>query len=135
MRAIVVKEFGAPEVMALEDLPDPVPGPGQLRVRVHAAGVNPVDTYIRSGTYRFKPPLPYTPGMDYAGVVDAVGAGVTRFANGDRVYGHDVAPGSGAYGELTLACESNVGCPNRVPLPAHISCRQIKPNVIEVLPA
>ncbi len=119
MKAIVVKEFGAPDVMAIQELPDPVPGPGQLRVRIHAAGVNPVDTYIRAGTYRLKPPLPYTPGMDYAGVVDAVGAGVTRLAKGDRVYGHDVAPGSGAYAEWALAGEANVE-----PLPDAVSFQQ-----------
>lgn len=119
MKAIVVKEFGAPEVMALQDLPEPVPGPGQLRVRVHAAGVNPVDTYIRSGTYAIKPPLPYTPGMDYAGVVDATGDGVTRFAKGDRVYGHGTVTGWGAYAEQTLAVETNVE-----PLPEGVSFQQ-----------
>ena len=68
MNAIRVHEFGPPEVMKLENVPDPAPGPGQVVVRVHAAGVNPVETYIRSGVYALKPPLPYTPGGDAAGV-------------------------------------------------------------------
>ena len=74
MKAIVVREFGSPDVMKLEDVPEPVPGPGQVTIRVRAAGVNPVDTYIRAGTYARKPNLPYTPGTDVGGVVQAVGA-------------------------------------------------------------
>src|ERR1043165_8729960 len=66
MKAIVVREFGGPDVMKLEDVPVPSPGPGQLLVRVAAVGVNPVDAYIRSGTYARKPTLPYTPGTDIA---------------------------------------------------------------------
>ena len=69
MKAIRVHEFGGPEVMRLEDVPDPTPGPGQVVIRVNAIGVNPVDAYIRSGQYPLKPSLPYTPGMDAAGVV------------------------------------------------------------------
>ena len=68
MKAIRVDEFGGPEVMRLVDLPDPQPEAGQVLVRVHAAGVNPVDAYIRTGTYARMPPLPYTPGIDGAGV-------------------------------------------------------------------
>ena len=64
MKAIVVREFGGPEVMKLEDAPEPSPGPGQITIRVRAVGVNPVDVYIRSGTYARKPNLPYTPGTD-----------------------------------------------------------------------
>ncbi len=86
MRAIRVTAFGGPDVLTLAEVPDPQPGPGQVRVRVHAAGINPVETYIRTGTYAFKPPLPYTPGSDAAGVVDALGDGVTGLAVGDRVY-------------------------------------------------
>jgi NADPH2:quinone reductase len=86
MRAIHVTEFGPPDVLRLSDLPTPEPGPGEVRVKVSAAGVNPVESYIRSGTYARKPALPYTPGTDGAGVVDAVGAGVTSVAPGDRVY-------------------------------------------------
>ena len=90
MKAIVVREFGSPDVMKLENVPEPAPGPGQVTIRVHAAGVNPVDTYIRAGAYARKPNLPYTPGTDVGGVVHAVGADVTRVRAGDRVYGHAV---------------------------------------------
>lgn len=113
MKAIVVHEFGAPEVMKLEEFPTPKAGPGQAVVRVHAAGVNPFDTYMRAGTYAIKPPLPYIPGGEAAGVVDSVGEGVTRFKAGDRVYvGHPV---TGTYAEYTLALESQLHrLPDRV---------------------
>jgi NADPH2:quinone reductase len=101
MKAIVVREFGGPEVMKLEDAATPDPGPSQVTVRVRAVGVNPVDGYIRSGTYARKPSLPYTPGTDVAGTIEAVGAGVTRVAPGDRVYAHAVV---GGYAEVAL-CE------------------------------
>ena len=76
MKAIRVHEFGDPETMTVEEIPDPEVGPGKVLVRVHAAGVNPVDTYIRSGVYAMTPALPYTPGMDAAGIVEAIGEGV-----------------------------------------------------------
>ena len=116
MKAIVVHEFGAPEVMKLEEIPAPKAGPGQVVVRVHAAGVNPFDTYMRAGTYAIKPPLPYVPGGEGAGVVDSVGEGVTQVKPGDRVYiGHPV---TGTYAELTLALESQVHrLPERVSFP------------------
>jgi NADPH:quinone reductase len=116
MKAIVVRAFGAPDVMKLEDLPDPTPGPGQVLIRVRAAGVNPVDSYIRSGAYARKPSLPYTPGADAAGIVDAVGAGVTRFAKGARVYAHAVP---GTYAELAVCDEWQAN-----PLPDRISFQQ-----------
>ncbi len=106
MKAIRVREFGGPEVMKLEELPDPKPGAGQVVVRVHAVGVNPVDTYIRSGMYASKPALPYTPGIDAAGVVESVGQGVAQVAVGDRVYTAGTL--SGAYAELALCAESQV---------------------------
>src|SRR5512141_1856053 len=86
MKAIRVREFGGPEVMRLEEVPDPVPGKGEVAVRIHAAGVNPVDAYIRTGTYARKPALPYTPGADAGGVIESVGEGVTQVRVGDRVY-------------------------------------------------
>src|SRR5207253_8207615 len=86
MKAIRVHKFGGPEVLQLDDVPDPKPGPGQVVVRIRAAGVNPVDTYIRSGNYAILPTLPYVPGNDCAGVIETVGQGVTRFKRGDRVY-------------------------------------------------
>jgi NADPH2:quinone reductase len=72
MKAIQVHNFGGPEVLQLEEIPTPKPGKGEVLVRVKAAGVNPYDTYMRAGTYAIKPPLPYTPGSDAAGVVEAV---------------------------------------------------------------
>lgn len=104
MKAIRIHETGGPEVLKLEDAPDLQPGPGQIVVRVKAIGVNPVDTYIRSGSHAVKPPLPYTPGQDAAGVVESVGEGVTRFKPGDRVYTARTL--SGAYAEQTLCLES-----------------------------
>lgn len=105
MKAIRVHEFGPPEVMRLEEVPDLKPGPGQVVVRIHAAGVNPVETYIRSGIYP-KPPTPYTPGADGAGVVETVGEGVSRVAVGDRVY--TAGSLSGTYAEQALCRESQV---------------------------
>src|SRR5205809_6598966 len=100
MKAIRVHKFGGPEVLQLDDVPDPKPGPGEVVVRIRAAGVNPVDAYIHTGTYVRKPPLPYTPGADGAGEVESVGAGVTDFKPGDRVYIAGVgntAGGAGTY--------------------------------------
>ncbi len=106
MKAIRVRQFGGPEVMQLEEVPDLAPGPGQVVIRVKAAGVNPVDTYIRSGQYAALPPLPYTPGMDSAGVVESVGEGVSRVAVGDRVY--TAGSVSGVYAEKALCNEFQV---------------------------
>ena len=88
MKAIVVREFGGPDVMKIEDVPRPAAGPGQILIRVRAIGVNPVDSYIRSGTYARKPNLPYTPHADIAGEVEAIGKDVTRVRPGDRVYAY-----------------------------------------------
>ena len=74
MKAIRVHRFGGPEVLQLDELPDPRPGPGQVVVRVRAAGVNPVDTYIRNGKYASLPTLPYIPGTDAAGGTVSRGA-------------------------------------------------------------
>ena len=106
MKAIRVREFGPPEVMHLEDVPDLVPGPGQVVVRVRAIGVNPVDTYIRAGIHAVKPQLPYTPGSDAGGVVEAIGKEVTRIARGDSVYVAGTV--SGSYAGLALCGESQV---------------------------
>ncbi|HEY6359839.1 MAG TPA: NADPH:quinone reductase [Vicinamibacterales bacterium] len=108
MKAIVVREFGPPEVMKVESMPDPAPGSDQVLIRVKAVGVNPVETYVRSGSYARKPSLPYTPGTDIAGVVEAVGANVSTFEKGDRVYAHGVAAGSGGYAELALSEDHQV---------------------------
>jgi NADPH2:quinone reductase len=105
MKAIRVHTFGAPDVLRLENIPDPQPGAGEVLVRIRAAGVNPVDAYIRTGTYARKPSLPYTPGSDGAGDVAAVGAGVTSVKRGDRVYiaGFGAAAaGAGTCAELAI---------------------------------
>lgn len=117
MKAIRIHEFGGPEVMRLEEVPDLEPGPGQVVVRIQAVGVNPVDTYIRAGMYARKPPLPYTPGSDAAGDVAAIGEGVTRITAGDRVY----VAGSltGTYAEQALCYESQAH-----PLPLHAAYAQ-----------
>lgn len=87
MRAIVMTMFGGPDVLRLREIPEPEPGPGEVRVRLYAAGVNPAETYIRTGGYAFfKPDLPSTPGFDGAGVVDKAGEGVTSCKAGDRVF-------------------------------------------------
>ena len=101
MKAICVRAFGGPEVLELATVPDPQPGPGQVLVRLMAAGVNPVETYIRSGSYGRLPDLPYTPGSDGAGVISAVGADVPAHLQiGERVW---VAGSlSGTYAEAAL---------------------------------
>jgi NADPH:quinone reductase len=106
MRAIRVDQFGGPEVLKLEEIPTPKPADGQVLVRVRAAGVNPYDTYMRAGTYAIKPDLPYTPGSDAAGTVEAVGSGVTKIKPGDRVYTARTL--TGAYAEYALALEEQV---------------------------
>ena len=117
MKAILVRQFGGPEVLKLEEVPTPKPDAGQVVVRVNAAGVNPYDTYMRAGTYAIKPPLPYTPGSDAAGVVESVGPVVKQVKPGDRVYVAKTV--SGAYAEYALALESQVH-----PLPAKVSFAQ-----------
>jgi NADPH:quinone reductase len=108
MRAVVVREFGPAEVMKFEEAPNPSPGAGQVLVRVKAIGVNPVEAYIRSGTYARKPNLPYTPGTDAGGVVEAIGQDVTSVKTGDRVYTHGAAQGHGAYADVMLCEEAQV---------------------------
>lgn len=83
MRAIQIKQTGGPEVLEVVDLPTPQPGPGQVLVKIEAAGVNFIDTYLREG--RYPAPLPFTPGQEGAGTVESVGSGVTGFNAGDRV--------------------------------------------------
>src|ERR1700732_4431279 len=117
MKAIRVHEFGAPEVLKVEEVPTPKPAAGQVLVRIHAAGVNPYETYMRAGTYPLKPPLPYTPGSDGAGVVEAVGEGVKKVKPKDRVYtGRTI---SGSYAEYALALEEQMHL-----LPAKIDFKQ-----------
>jgi NADPH2:quinone reductase len=105
MKAIRVAQPGGPEVLKLEDVPDPKPAPGQVLIEVRAVGVNPVETYIRSGNYGWKQ-WPYTPGADCAGIVIEVGEGVKKVDAGDRVYTAGTV--SGAYAQKTVANEARV---------------------------
>ncbi len=117
MKAICVRKFGPPEVMTLEEVTDLFPGPGQVVVEVRSAGVNPVDTYIRSGMYNPDLELPYTPGLDGAGVIAAVGPGVKHRKLGQRVY---VAWSlSGTYAEQVVCTEFQTH-----PLPDGVSFSQ-----------
>jgi NADPH2:quinone reductase len=117
MKAIVVREFGGPEVMKLEAVPDPIAAADQVVVQLHAIGVNTLEAYIRGGNYAVKPPLPYIPGSDGAGVIASVGAGVTAYTIGDRVY--VAAHGAGTYAERVAVAASGVH-----PLPANATFEQ-----------
>ena len=104
MKAIRVHAFGGPEVMQISTLPDPEPGPGQVLVRLATAGVNPVETYIRSGKYGRLPELPYTPGSDGAGIVFKTGPGVPAgIKAGQRVWLSGSV--SGTYADAAI-CEA-----------------------------
>ena len=118
MKAIRVREFGAPTVMKLEDVPEPQAGAGQVLIDIKAAGVNPVDTYIRTGQYASLPPLPYTPGSDAAGLVSAVGSDVSEFKPGDRVYISGTAEGRahGSYAQKAVCTVDQVHH-----LPSHVT--------------
>jgi NADPH2:quinone reductase len=117
MKAIVVREFGAPEVLKLEEVADLEPQDNQILVRVKAVGINPVETYIRVGKYPKLPNLPYTPGKDAAGIVETVGANVPVFKAGDRVLTADTL--SGTYAEFCL-CEQK----QLIKLPDNVSFEQ-----------
>jgi len=114
MRAVRLHEHGDPEVMRVEDVDRPSPGEGELLVEVAAAGVNPVDTYFRGGSYE-PVGLPFTPGVDYAGTVTEVGEGVEGFSAGDRVFGTGIGNGAsqGAYAEYaTVPTDRTVVLPD-----------------------
>ena len=122
MKCIRVSAFGGPEVLQVKDVTEPQPVAGQILVRLRAAGVNPVETYIRAGKYPKLPEPPYTPGAEGAGVVEALGPEVSKFRVGDRVF----LSGSvtGTYAELavcTVAMLSvsspNPIAPSRAPVP------------------
>lgn len=125
MKAILVREHGGPEVLKLEDLPDPKAGADQVVVRLKAVGVNPVDVYIRSGAYARKPSLPFIPGSDAGGEIEAVGANVRNYKVGDRVFIHGTAADSthghygGAYAQKAVCNLDHV-----YRLPANISFGQ-----------
>jgi NADPH:quinone reductase-like Zn-dependent oxidoreductase len=109
MRALVLSRYGGPECTALIDVPLPSPRPGQILVRVHAAGLNPVDFKTRAGALRIihRYPLPIVMGNELSGVVEAVGPGVTRFAEGDRVYVRVAKETMGAFAEYAVAHEDH----------------------------
>jgi NADPH2:quinone reductase len=88
MKAILCTHFGDPDELEYADLPDPTPGPGEVVVAVRSAALNFFDTLIIAGKYQFKPPFPFSPASEFAGVVESVGAGVTNVAVGDRVLGY-----------------------------------------------
>src|SRR5580658_4160452 len=102
MKAWRVVELGEPrDVLVLEEVPDPVPGPGQVLVRVLAAAANFPDVLMCRGQYQVRPELPFTPGIELCGEIVAVGAGVTGFGAGDRVIGGPAQP-TGGFGDLAL---------------------------------
>jgi NADPH:quinone reductase-like Zn-dependent oxidoreductase len=105
MKAIVVHEYGGPEVLKFEDAPVPEPKEDEMLIKVFAAGVNSFDGVLRSGKYAkvFKMQLPWIPGYDVAGTVEKVGAKVTRFKVGDPVYAFISIPSGGGYAEYALA--------------------------------
>ena len=115
MKAIRVSRFGDPSVLELEDVPDLSPAPGQILVRLHAAGVNPVETYVRAGKYPRLPGLPYTPGSDGAGVIGQ--SQTPGLPVGTRVFVAGTL--TGTYAEQTLCTPEQV-----FPLPDHVSFEQ-----------
>jgi NADPH:quinone reductase len=112
MKALLCKQFGLPESLVVEVVADPTPAKGQVVIRVHAAGANFPDALIIQNLYQFKPPLPFSPGGECAGVIEAIGEGVRHLKLGDRVIG---LTGHGAFAELTLADARAV-----LPLPAEV---------------
>src|SRR6201995_1587109 len=109
MKAAQFSRFGGPEVLEIVDLPDPHPGPGQVRIVVHAAGINATEWKLRRGLGGVGAGLPQTTGRDVAGVVDELGEGVTDVAVGDRVFGlSDDGAGAAELALLTF----------RAPIPA-----------------
>ncbi|MDP6346636.1 MAG: NADPH:quinone reductase [Alphaproteobacteria bacterium] len=118
MKAIVAHEWGGPEVLTPEQVPDPEAGPGEVLIRLQAVGINPAETYMRSGIYAYLPDLPCILGSDGAGVIEALGADVDQFEAGQRVY---VAGGingrmTGCYAELVTRPADEV-----FPLPDGVS--------------
>jgi len=105
MKALVCVEHGPPEKLVIQDLPMPEPGRGEVRIAMKAAGVNFPDALIIQNLYQFKPPLPFSPGGEAAGIVDSVGEGVTRFKTGDKVI---AMIGNGAFREYFCADEARV---------------------------
>lgn len=114
MKAILCEHFGDPAGIVLKDIPDPAPGPDEVRLEVHYAGVNFPDTLITQGRYQIKPDLPFSPGSEAGGIVDAVGEGVSGIKVGDRVMAMEY---HGAMAEYMIAKAANVTLlPDAMPL-------------------
>jgi NADPH:quinone reductase len=109
MRAVLCRRFGPPETLTVEEVAPPQPGPGEVRVQVKAAGVNFPDSLIIQDKYQFKPPLPFSPGGELAGIVDAVGDGVTHFKPGQSVIGFT---GWGAFAQQAVVQQDKL-----IPMP------------------
>jgi NADPH:quinone reductase len=105
MRAVIAHSFGRPEEFHLDDVSETEPGPGEVRIEIHAAGVSFVDCLIAAGQYQVKPQLPFTPGSELAGIVDAVGTDVVAFSLGDRVCASAL---SGAFAEKIVLPANSV---------------------------
>ncbi len=112
MRALVCKEYGTADELVIEERPEPEPGPGQLTVRVHAAGLNFPDLLMIAGQYQVRTPPPFIPGAEAAGIVTAIGAGVSRFKPGDKVI---TMPLGGAFADVCVAEEVST-----VPMPGEL---------------
>jgi NADPH2:quinone reductase len=119
MKAIICEAWGGPEHLRLQEVPDPTAGPGQVLVRVHAAGLNFADVAMRLGLYPGTPPAPLRLGFEVSGVVESVGEGVTEFAPGDRVMALPNAHEHGGYAEKTVADAASV-----LPLPPTLSLEE-----------
>ncbi len=126
MKAVVFEKLGGPEVMKIAEVPKPEVKPGTVLIKVRAAGINFADTLFRQGQYMMQPNLPDTPGLEAAGEIDAVGAGVTNFKPGQRV----AALGGKMYAEYALAPATQV-----IPIPDSISFEQAAAFPVQVLTA
>ena len=118
MRAAVVTRFGGPEVFELTELPDPVPGPGQVAIDVTYAAVGLIDIYIRRGVYKDRPGLPqppYVPGLEVAGTIRALGEGVTGFAIAEPVVTLSGTGAEGGYASVTVPDKVTTGSPTWKP--------------------
>ena len=113
MKALLCKSLGSPDTLVYEDIPDPIPGPAQVLIEMKAAGVNFPDALVIQGKYQFKPPLPFAPGSELAGVVLALGEGVTNVKVGDRVI---ASCPYGAFAEKVIARAAQL-----IPLPKGLS--------------
>ena len=123
MKAVRVHKFGGPDVLVIDELPIPSPGPGELLVRVAAAGVGPWDALIREGKSKVSPPPPLTLGSDLSGVVEAVGPEVAGFKVGDQVYGVTNPQFCGAYAEYALASAAMIA--RKPPRLSHIEAASV----------